>query len=178
MERGSKLRKLNEFRRKLPHVTASALAAVLVAVQLHGVPDIHDRTGLREARDLQSYATTPFGPIMQTITVRLTTNEEKQLYVANPFAMLWTAVSDCVPFAALFKNRLLQKPPSVEHPWRIILYSDEVTPGNPLSTANQRKFHAVYWSFLELGSNSLSREEAWLCVMSEYSNVINQSQQL
>ena len=174
MEREAKLRRLNAFRRKLPHVTASALAAVLVAVQLNGVPDIHDRTGLREARDFQSYAHTPFGPIMQTIDVILKTDVSKQLPVANPFAMLWTAVSECGPFSAFLKKRLLQSPPSVEQPWRIVLYSDEVTPGNPLSTANRRKFHAVYWSFLELGPNALSHEQAWFCVMTEYSHVINQ----
>ena len=174
MDREAKLRRPSAFRRQLPHVIASALAAVLVAVSMHGVPDIHDSNGLREARGLQAYATTSVGPIMQTMQVVSKTNLVKQVPVANPFAMLLTAVTECKPFSSFFKQRLLQKPPTVEQPWRIIIYSDEVTPGNPLSTANRRKFQAVYWSFLELGSNALSREEAWFAVMTEYSNVVNE----
>ena len=54
-----------------------------------------------------------------------------------------------------------------------MLYSDEVTPGNPLATLNKRKFHAIYWSFLEFGLNALSREEAWFCIATEYSILVN-----
>ena len=54
----------------------------------------------------------------------------------------------------------------------MLLYSDEVTPGNPLATMNNRNFHAVYWSFLELGENALFNE-AWLTIMVEYSKNIN-----
>ena len=174
MDRPTKLRKLNALRRHLPHVTASALSAVLLAVQLHGVPDLHDRNQLREARNLQPYAATPFGPIVQPMEVLSKTDATKQIPVANPFALLWTVVSECKPFAEFFKSKLLQTPPSIEEPWRIILYSDEVTPGNPLSTNNKRKFQAVYWSFLELGPGALSREESWFTIMTEYSNVINE----
>jgi hypothetical protein len=55
-----------------------------------------------------------------------------------------------------------------------VLYSDEVTPGNPLSTQNERKFQAVYFTFLELGAHALSREETWFPLMTEYSNVVNE----
>jgi hypothetical protein len=56
------------------------------------------------------------------------------------------------------------KPATADEPWQLIIYTDEVTPGNPLATNNKRKFHAVYWSFLELGMNALCREEAWFCI--------------
>ena len=54
-----------------------------------------------------------------------------------------------------------------------MLYSDEVTPGNPLATNNKRKFHAIYWSFLEFGTNALSREESWFCITTTLSIHIN-----
>ena len=66
-------------------------------------------------------------------------------------------------------EKLKDKPPSLENPWHIVLYTDEVTPGNPLATMNNRKFHAVYWSFMEFGANALSREEAWCTIAAEYS---------
>ena len=41
--RAAKLRKLDEFRRRLPHVSQSALHAVLKAVELEGVPELCNR---------------------------------------------------------------------------------------------------------------------------------------
>jgi DNA-binding HxlR family transcriptional regulator len=47
--RAAKLRRLNGFRRALPHVTASALEAVLNAVESLGVPELHLRANMLEA---------------------------------------------------------------------------------------------------------------------------------
>ena len=55
----------------------------------------------------------------------------------------------------------------------IVLYSDEVTPGNVMAINHRRKFHAIYWSFLELGPNALSREESWFTIATEYSHFMN-----
>ena len=174
MDRKTKLRKLNTFRRKLPHVTASALSAILIAVASYGVPEGSSQRGaLRAGRDLEITEDTPYGPILQTFNVLTKADVPKQLPFAHPFASLWTAVSACEPFGTFLQQQLLQKPPTVDSPWNLVLYSDEVTPGNPLSTNNKRKFHAIYWSFLELGANALSREESWFCIVSEYSTWIN-----
>jgi hypothetical protein len=137
------------------------------------LPEIHDRVNLRQSRDQNIYAETPFGPILQFVDVVAKDDSIKQIPVANPFAALWTAATTCDPFRVFLRNKLLQKPPTFEEPWRLVLYSDEVTPGNPLGTNNKRKFHAIYWSFLELGASALSREESWFCTLSEYSTVIN-----
>ena len=53
------------------------------------------------------------------------------------------------------------------------MYSDEVTPGNVLAVINNRRFHAIYWSFMEFGSNALSREESWFTLMLEFSTWVN-----
>jgi hypothetical protein len=173
MERKEKLRKLNAFRRRLPHVTASALAAILAAVYMGDVPELYDRSSIRESRDLQAEQATPFGPIIQTVEVLGKDDLPKHMHIAHPLAMLWVAATECQPFMAFFKAKLLEKLPTFENPWNIILYTDEVTPGNPLATNNKRKFHAAYWSFLEFGANALSREEAWFVAITEYSTWIN-----
>ena len=72
-----------------------------------------------------------------------------------------------------FLEKLSQNPPTPEKPWNIVLYTDEVTPGNPLATLNKRRFQAIYWSFLEFGINALSHEEAWFCVCTEFSTLVN-----
>ena len=173
MERKEKLRKLKNFRRQLPHVSASALSAILKAVKEDGVPDVIDRASMRQARDDVSKTMTPYGPILQTIEVVSTSDVPKQLYIANPFAMLHIALASCAQFRKFFHDRLLETPPSPDAPWHLVLYSDEVTPGNPLSAANKRKFQAIYWSFHEFGPSALAHEESWFCIMTEYSTKVN-----
>jgi hypothetical protein len=48
-ERAAKLRRLNDFRRSVPHVTATALAAICGAIEEHGMPDAHSRNAIRAA---------------------------------------------------------------------------------------------------------------------------------
>ena len=169
-DRAAKLRKLNAFRRKLPHCSASALGAILKEIKQHGVPEgATSRDAFRDARDLQNHTATPFGAIVQTLAVSDKDDVDQQLTIAHPIALLWVASKECLSFSAFFLEKLKDNPPSLENPWHIVLYTDEVTPGNPLATMNNRKFHAVYWSFMEFGVNALSREEAWFTVATEYS---------
>ena len=93
--------------------------------------------------------------------------------VANPFALLWKAVSYCVAFVVFLEKRPLEVPSSMERPWRLILYTDGVTPGDPLTPMNDREFQACYWSFVEMGANALSREESWFTVMTEFETVVS-----
>jgi hypothetical protein len=169
-DRAAKLRKLNAFRRKLPHCSASALGAILKEIKQHGVPEgATSRDAFRDARDLQNHTATPFGAIVQTLAVSDKDDVDQQLTIAHPIALLWVASKECLSFSAFFLEKLKDNPPSLENPWHIVLYTDEVTPGNPLATMNNRKFHAIYWSFMEFGVNALSREEAWFTVATEYS---------
>ena len=174
MERAAKLQKLNTFRRILPHVTASALDAILAAVKKFGIPELSDRDSMREAMNMESMSNaTPFGPILQYISLITKDGEPKQLPIAHPFALLWNSVASSANLRKFFKDRLVEKPSTPEDPWHLILYSDEVTPGNVLAPMNNRKFQADYFSFLEFGINALSHEESWWCVFIEFSTVVN-----
>ena len=46
----------------------------------------------------------------------------------------------------------------------MILYTDEVTPGNVLGVQPRRKSQCIYVSLCELGGAVLSIEDAWLAV--------------
>ena len=146
-ERSAKLLKLNDFRRRLPHCTASALASILADVRDHGIPEgSMSRGAFREARDLQNSQMTPFGPVLQSVLIFGKDDSEKQLTIAHPIALLWKAASECNSFSTYLHQKLIEHPPSQEMPWSLLLYTDEVTPRNPLATLNSRKFHAIYWS--------------------------------
>ena len=173
-ERAAKLQKLNDFRRRLPHCSASALGAILAEVRKHGLPEGGTgRNNMREARDLENLQATPHGPILQTLTVIDKEDQPKQLTIANTFAMLWKAAS-AGQVSTFLQRKLAEVPPSPDQPWNLVVYTDEVTPGDPLATLNKRKFHAMYWSFMELGLAALSREEAWFTITCEYSVLVNQ----
>ena len=46
--------------------------------------------------------------------------------------------------------------------WSLILYSDEVSPGNQLKANNKRRLQTFYWTVKELGPKALSSEDAWM----------------
>ncbi|CAE8608604.1 unnamed protein product [Polarella glacialis] len=67
---------------------------------------------------------------------------------------------------------LRANPNSVDRPWHLCAYSDEIVPGNQISHDNKRKFWVIYYSLLEFGPLALAKEEAWLCtVVQRSSNV-------
>ena len=173
MDRSAKLQKLNHFRRKLPHISVSALAAVVQAIRDEGPPELADRGNMRKARDDQCKSNGPFGPILQHCRVISKAGGELLIPIAHPFAMLHASMLASPSLQTLFGTKLAEHPCSPEHPWNLIIYSDEVTPGNVLSTSNKRKFQAVYFSWLELGQAALSHEECWWCIMVEMSSVVN-----
>ena len=76
-------------------------------------------------------------------------------------------------FTNLLLDRLQLHPCSPERPWRLIVYCDEVVPGNALSHDNKRKFWILYFSFLELGPVTLQMEEAWFCCLARRSREVS-----
>ena len=48
------------------------------------------------------------------------------------------------------------------HVWSLVIYYDELTPGDAFAPDNKRKFWSIYVAFLEFGPHMLAQEEAWL----------------
>lgn len=177
MERSAKLRKLDNVRRKLPFASVSACSAWIKEIKkdpsLLEVPS--HRHNFQEARDdLVLEFKTPFGPMLQTVKMIKSDGSLIDLYVAHPWATLDTCLSKGNRFKHRFMEQLRATPCTLEDPWHLILYSDEVTPGNTHSPQNNRKFQSVYWSILELGPAALSHEEFWLPLMTEYSSLVKE----
>ena len=61
-------------------------------------------------------------------------------------------------WATMIQRLAAARPPTLQSPWHIILYADEVVPGNQLAYENRRKLWAVYWSIRELGNAVLADE--------------------
>ena len=101
-------------------------------------------------------------------TLHLNTNKTFVWKRCCPMKLL-LRYSETPYFSEVLFNRLQRYP----LPWTAVVYHDEVTPGNALRPANNRKFHAFYISFLELGLN-LREETSWLPVAMLRSLIVNQ----
>ena len=170
----AKLEQLNTFRRKLPHCSASALSAMLELAEREGIPELHSRKHMRESRDQVCNEETPFGPVTLYVDMVDDSNRTKRIAVAHPLSYFWTALVRSNTFSAYIADRLRKFPCTPETPWHIIMYSDEVTPGNVIAPKNARKFQTVLWSFQELGCHALAHEEAWFPCLITYSSRIKE----
>ncbi len=172
--RTAKLRRLDGFRRSKPHCSAAALHEILVDIKRHGAPEMHDRRDMRKARDIMmSDSDAMYGSILRQMECKLPDGNTVDIPVADPFASLSAAIKESNHFRRFLKECIESNPPSPEKPWNLILYCDEVTPGNPMAHLNLRKFQAFYWSLLEFGVSALSHEEAWFTLLTEFSTVVN-----
>ena len=57
------------------------------------------------------------------------------------------------------RRRRRSATPRVDAPWRIIVYFDEVLPGNIMNHKGAREMWACYWSFVNFGSAALAHED-------------------
>ena len=65
-------------------------------------------------------------------------------------------------YKELVLQAFLNRPPSADYPWDLIIYADEVTPGNILRVDNRRKMWAFYTAVKQLGPLALKSETCWL----------------
>ena len=89
--------------------------------------------------------------------------------------MLWHCFAQCSAFRRLLVQKHRERPSSAHQPWTLVFYTDEVIPGNVLAIQTTRKLQAIYFSFLELGSAALSREDSWITVCVCRSNIVNKA---
>ena len=164
--RTEQLLALETFRRKLPHVSQSSLCAILQEVQRSGVPELHGRKHMLQARDLLTSACTPYGRVREECTIPSAAPGGEGLVFpyTNLLALIYTAYAQCEPFATFLDERLEAVPSTFENPWHLVAYCDEVQPGDPIGGKMARKLQAVYASFLEFGAHALSHEACWFTV--------------
>ena len=143
---------LINLRSQVPHVSQSALSAILKIAADQRLPQLMDRKSIRTARDLHVGTQTPYGALHQQITDA----SGKVFEVQHPFAMLWLACNTS-PAISLLVQRLPDSSPA--EPLSIVFYADEVSPGNQLSHHNARKSWAFYWSVYQFGPAAMSSDD-------------------
>ena len=150
------------MRHALPHMSHNALAAFVKFSKENDISDLGTSAFFyRDAveRDLPISA---FGDALTTATlVSVPPHANTNAVLVNPFTTLDIAFRQGGGFSKFFEAKLREHPPYSNKPWRLVLYADEIVPGNPLAVANARKAWAMYYSFLEFGT-ALACEDVWL----------------
>lgn len=94
---------------------------------------------------------TPYGRVVQNMKL-----PGLNWHFVHPLAMLYQLASLSSQFFELMKSCIT---PGM--PLRIIIYIDEICPGNPLRPEKSRTLQAIYWAFLEWPQWLLQRTGAW-----------------
>ena len=158
-DRPSKLARLQSLRYRVPFVSQQALSSLLQIAAKEPLPDLARLADIRDARDSSVREVTPYGPLHQEITIGTIKGEPVKLEVQHPLAMLYKVCAVSSSMSDLISRTATARPSSPAAPWRIILYGDEILPGNQLAHNNKRKSWGIYWSILDFGTDVISNEE-------------------
>jgi hypothetical protein len=110
------------------------------------------RQRLTNAVKTHSEAQTPYGPVVQRMSLPLA--ELPHWDFVHPMAFLYHMTSISVPFADLMRS-------IAGGTLRLIIYIDEICPGNPLRPEKSRTLQAIYWAFAEWPQHVLQRTACW-----------------
>ena len=152
-----KVARTSSVHARLPFISGAALSAVLEFVKKNEIPEATSKRSLTRTRDSDCKQNTPYGQLRQTLSVETLNGRAATLEIQHPLAMLYHACATSACWARKFD--LLAQSSSPTSPLNIIMYCDEVSPGNPLAITQDRKFWCFYWSIQELGMSALSCEE-------------------
>ena len=130
--KAAKLAKLQNFKAKLPAHTQAALSAMIAEAQEHGLPELHTKKHQLQAREqlLASFHDPVLGPLVQSIDMELAEGGTTTMYFANFLVYLLGLCQQGGSYSQLFHSTHQLTPSTFDKPWRLIVYCDEITPGN------------------------------------------------
>ena len=102
------------------------------------------------------------GPVIQEISVQNSEAEPITLPATNFLTYLQALFFRGGGFHQLLASKRNQNPSSTSKPWSLVVYLDELVPGNVLGRA-ERKSWAWYASFLQFGQR-LHSTDSWLTI--------------
>ena len=126
--RSAKFQRTMQLRFALPHISQRALSAVIKYSQENDMSEIS--TSRRELNRARTHClpSTEYGDIL--VTKSMVGNPgapNRDLHLVNPFAYMHAAFcKHDNGFRRMMSHVLTTNPVSVDKPWRLVLYSDEV----------------------------------------------------
>lgn len=156
------------------YVSNAGLSSVLKHIRENGLPDADSRRSIKRARQSRANIETSYGPLIRSHTFALCEPAATlELNYVHPAAALSNAVCSSDTFAEFMFSRLESCPSTQDQHWGIVVYTDEVSPGNQLKGDNKRKVHTCYWSLMQYGHDGLSNECLWFTLCVARSSLVN-----
>ena len=157
-------------------ISQAALAEILTAVRDSGeLPQATSKATVKRRRDNGISVDTPYGPLVHMKTLVSKDGSALDVPFANPAAWLYHTSRNCPRMMSLF-NSASKHANHINQPWRLMLYCDEVSPGNQLKVHNRRKLQCVYYSVQEFGGYELTQEYAWSVLTCIRTDLVNKLQ--
>lgn len=172
-DRDAKIRRVADLKAKCPRMSASALTTLIEEIRKEGLPDPVSRADVKLARESVVKTQTPLGTLHQSTELTCIDGSTYTMEICDPLAMWWHVLRMDTAFSRFVEQRMQEQPPDVHTPWSLIMYSDEVVPGNPLESGNLRKVQTVYYSFKELGPLALMCETSWFVITVIRSDIVS-----
>ena len=137
-----------------------------------GVPELSRQADQVAARRqmLDSCHGGHLGPLIQTASLVQEDGQKVKMFFCHPLVYLASLFARGGSVTKLIQEMHAIQPSSHDKPWDLILYADEIIPGN-VGRA-ERKTWCVYTSFLQF-KHHLCHEEAWLTIACERSNWVS-----
>jgi hypothetical protein len=136
----------------LKGVTAEALAAIMK--NLHEQP-----MEPLSAWQINNFVSTKFREVQHTISLPLEKGGSWDWQVCRLDRLLQCFINESTAFRDVISAALRS---STARELDVVLYLDEITPGNVLRPDNQRKFWSFYLGIKNSPTSTLCREEYWL----------------
>lgn len=151
-----------QFKAKLPAHSQSALAAILEEVKKTGAPELHSSNHQKAARQLllQECHGGSLGSLIQEAQLYREDGTSTTFHYANLLVYLATVYNQGGSMFELIQRQHQASASSIEQPWGLIIYCDEVVPGNILDRA-ERKVWCIYCTIAQF-QDHLGQESAWL----------------
>jgi hypothetical protein len=147
---------------KASHVTMAGMDKLLKAVRDGGVPAASSRSSQYRARKHIASTMTPFGTLIQEVSLKRKDGRTVEVAIQHPLASLFHYVEVSEHWAYMVSKTMREHACSPGKPWNVVVYQDGINPGDGLAKHQARKSCAFYWSIWELGLPYLQHEESWL----------------
>jgi len=123
------------------------------------------RRKLSRAMSDHANVSTPYGTVIQQM--RLPLRKLPLWDYAHPLALLYHLATISTAFGDLMAESVV---PGV--PMRVVIYIDEICPGNPLRPDKARTLQAIYWCLADWPQWVLQRTAAWPCFGTIRSSIV------
>ena len=161
-DRPTKLAKLSHLRKSVPYMSKSSLEQVLKFVKEEGVPELHSRKNMQEANQALTKQKTSSGPLLIDFDLVTLDGQTMPVQCTNLCTFLQLVYKQGGPWYQLLSKTMAQ----CQQKLHLVVYADEVTPGNALAPITARKVWAIYATIKEFHTH-LQNADAWvtLCIV-------------